>query len=96
MAVAEQRPGPIQRPRLKAGSRLAVVSPASAAKPELVQRGVEVLRAFGYEAVLMPHALSRGPLYYAGTAEERVADLHAAFADPAIDGIICTLGGWGL
>ncbi len=22
-------------------------------------------------------------------------DLHAAFADPAIDGIICTRGGWG-
>ncbi len=95
LGLAEQSSGPIERPRLKAGSRLAVVSPASAAKPELVQRGVEVLRAFGYEPVLMPHALSRGPLYYAGTAEERVADLHAAFADPAIDGIICTRGGWG-
>ncbi len=27
--------------------------------------------------------------------EERVADLHAAFADAEIDGIICTRGGWG-
>lgn len=85
----------IQRPRLRAGSRLAVLSPASAAKQELVQRGMEVLRAAGYRPVLMPHALARGPLYYAGTAEERVGDLHAAFADPAIDGVICTRGGWG-
>ncbi len=85
----------IQRPRLRAGSRLAIVSPASAAKRELVERGVDTLRAKGYEPVLMPHALSRGPLYYAGTKEERVADLHAAFADPAIDGVICTRGGWG-
>ena len=85
----------IQRPRLRAGSRLAIVSPASAAKKELVARGVDTLRAKGYEPVLMPHALSRGPLYYAGTKEERVADLHAAFADPAIDGIVCTRGGWG-
>jgi muramoyltetrapeptide carboxypeptidase len=74
---------------------VAVVSPASAAKSELVEAGCEELRRFGYEPVVMPHALSRGPLYYAGTAEERVADLHAAFADVSIDGVICTRGGWG-
>jgi len=62
---------------------------------ELVERGVERLRAFGYEPVVMPHALARGPMYYAGTAEERVADLHAAFADESIEGVICTRGGWG-
>jgi len=74
---------------------VAVVSPASAAKAELVQRGCERLRGFGYEPVVMPHALDRGPLYYAGTAEDRVADLHAAFADESIEGVICTRGGWG-
>ncbi len=74
---------------------MAVVSPASAAKPELVERGVAGLRAFGYEPVVMPHALARGPMYYAGSAEERAADLHAAFADTTIDGVICTRGGWG-
>jgi muramoyltetrapeptide carboxypeptidase len=71
------------------------VSPAAAAKAELVELGVEGLRAFGYDPVVMPHALTRGPLYYAGTAEQRVADLHAAFADKGVDGIICTRGGWG-
>jgi muramoyltetrapeptide carboxypeptidase len=45
--------------------------------------------------VLYPHALDRGPLYYAGTLEQRAGDLMAAFADPAIDGILCTRGGWG-
>ena len=94
-AAVDRGLGEIQRPRLKPGARLAVISPASAAKAELVQRGIETMRAFGYDPVLMPHALARGPLYYAGTAEERVADLHAAFADPAIDGIVCTRGGWG-
>jgi len=72
-----------------------VVSPASAARAELVERGCERLRGFGYEPVVMPHALDRGPLYYAGTAEDRVADLHAAFADESIEGVICTRGGWG-
>jgi muramoyltetrapeptide carboxypeptidase len=81
--------------RLKRGSRIAVVSPASAAKVELIDAGVERLEAFGYEPVLMPHAKARGPLYYAGTAEERVADIHAAFADTSIEGAMCTRGGWG-
>jgi muramoyltetrapeptide carboxypeptidase len=80
---------------LRPGSRVAVVSPASAAKVELIERGVEHLRAFGYEPVVMPHALDRGPLYYAGSAEHRVADLHAAFADESIDAVLCTRGGWG-
>jgi muramoyltetrapeptide carboxypeptidase len=62
---------------------------------ELIDVGVERLRSFGYDSVVMPHAKSRGPLYYAGTAAERVADIHAAFADGSIEGILCTRGGWG-
>jgi muramoyltetrapeptide carboxypeptidase len=80
---------------LRPGATLAVVSPASAAKAGLVHAGVERLHALGYRTVLMPHALTRGPLYYAGTVEQRAGDLMAAFADPSIDGIICTRGGWG-
>ena len=60
-----------------------------------MRAGVSRLREFGYQPVVMPHALDRGPLYYAGTAEERVADLHAAFADASFEGVLCTRGGWG-
>jgi muramoyltetrapeptide carboxypeptidase len=60
-----------------------------------VQAGLQALEGLGYKTVLMPNALKPGPLYYAGTVEQRVADLHAAFADAAIDGIVCTRGGWG-
>ncbi len=80
---------------LKPGARLAVLSPASSTVPEKVQHGIEHLEAMGYCPVMGAHALDRGPLYYAGSREERVADLNAAFADPDIDGIICTRGGWG-
>lgn len=83
------------RPRLETGSRVAVVSPASAAKVELVEAGAERLLHFGYRPLLMPHALARGPLYYAGTAEQRVSDLHAAFGDEQFEGVLCTRGGWG-
>jgi muramoyltetrapeptide carboxypeptidase len=77
------------------GATLAVVSPASTPRPELVQRGIERLHALGYRTVLGAHALDSGPLYYAGSLEERLGDLHAAFADAAVDGIVCTRGGWG-
>jgi muramoyltetrapeptide carboxypeptidase len=81
--------------KLKRGSKVAVVSPASAVKPELVEAGCIALSAFGYDPVVMPGALVRGPLYYAGTAQQRVADLHAAFTDASFDGVLCTRGGWG-
>jgi muramoyltetrapeptide carboxypeptidase len=72
-----------------------VVSPASAAKPELVEKGIDRLLHYGYKPLLMPHALASGPLYYAGTAEQRLQDLHAAFANAEIEGLLCTRGGWG-
>jgi len=80
---------------LRASATLAVVSPASAAKPELVQAGIDALHGLGYRTELASHALDCGPLYYAGTVEQRARDIHAAFADPGIDGIVCTRGGWG-
>jgi muramoyltetrapeptide carboxypeptidase len=84
------------KPRgLRPGATLAVLSPASTAKPELVRQGIAHLTSLGYKLVLSPHALDNGPLYYAGTLADRLNDFHAAFADPAIDGIVCTRGGWG-
>ena len=56
---------------------------------------MEALQGLGYKTVLMPNARKPGPLYYAGTLEQRLSDLHAAFTDPGIDGIVCTRGGWG-
>lgn len=85
----------IRPKRLRSGARLAVLSPASTPKEPLVRLGIDRLRLLGYEPVLMQSALAAGPLYYAGDAAARAADLHAAFADPDIDGVICTRGGWG-
>jgi muramoyltetrapeptide carboxypeptidase len=81
--------------RLREGARVAVVSPASTPKEPLVRLGMERFASLGYEPVLFPSALASGPLYYAGDVPSRVADLHAAFRDDAIDAIICTRGGWG-
>ena len=87
---------PLFKPRaLRSGATLAVLSPASTPKPELVERGMTHLQRLGYKTVLSPHALDSGPLYYAGKLEDRLRDLHEAFANEEIDGIVCTRGGWG-
>ena len=80
---------------LRPGARLAVISPASIPDEQKVELGLERLRSLGYDPVLMPSALAKGPLNYAGDALARAADLHAAFADPAFDAVLCTRGGWG-
>jgi muramoyltetrapeptide carboxypeptidase len=85
----------IKPPALRRGATLAIVSPASTAKRELIERGVQTLEAEGYRIKLMKHVWGGGPLYYAGTAAQRIEDLHAAFADDEVDGIVCTRGGWG-
>jgi muramoyltetrapeptide carboxypeptidase len=72
-----------------------VISPASTPKRDLVERGLAELEAAGYRIKLGKYVFGGGPLYYAGTLAERLEDLHAAFADETVDGIICTRGGWG-
>jgi muramoyltetrapeptide carboxypeptidase len=84
------------KPRaVRPGATFGIVSPASTPRAEFVEAGIQALHALGYKAKVFGHALDRGPLYYAGTAPERVADLHAAFADDEVDAILCTRGGWG-
>jgi muramoyltetrapeptide carboxypeptidase len=86
---------PIKPKAVRAGATFGIVSPASTPRRELVEAGILALHGLGYKTKLFGHALDRGPLYYAGTAAERVADLHAAFADDEVDAILCTRGGWG-
>lgn len=84
------------KPRAAAvGVKAAIVSPASTPDAAKVDRGMEGLRTLGFLPVEAPHMLTRGPLYFAGTVEQRLLDLHAAFADDTIRAVFCTRGGYG-
>jgi muramoyltetrapeptide carboxypeptidase len=84
------------KPRAAAvGVKVAVLSPASTPDAAKVERGMEGLRNLGFLPVEGPHMLTRGPLYFAGTTEQRLLDLHAAFADDTVRVVFATRGGYG-
>ena len=77
------------------GARVAVIAPASNAKPERIEQGLAALRSRGFDAVAGEHAMGKEAPYFSGTAAERLADLLDAFADPEIEAIFVTRGGYG-
>jgi muramoyltetrapeptide carboxypeptidase len=77
------------------GAAISVLSPASFAKQERVESGVERLRELGFAPQLCANTQKRGPLFFAGTPEERLVDFHAAFADPESAIVASVRGGYG-
>jgi muramoyltetrapeptide carboxypeptidase len=77
------------------GAGVSVIAPASSAQPERVERGLAALRTLGYQPRVGENALECGPIYFAGTVRQRLADLHAAFADETTSAVIALRGGYG-
>jgi muramoyltetrapeptide carboxypeptidase len=81
-------------PPMRPGACVGVVAPAGPAAPEQVAKVEPWLQAQGWQARLYPGCHERQG-YLAGPDERRLDDLHAAFADPAIDAVVCLRGGYG-
>jgi muramoyltetrapeptide carboxypeptidase len=82
-------------PAVRRGSRVAVISPASYPQPDRLAKGVEALSQLGFFPSVGRQALSKANHYFAGSAQARLDDLHAAFLDPAAGAIFCSRGGYG-
>src|SRR5665213_4378460 len=85
----------LKPPAVGAGAGISIVAPASSAQLERVEKGAAALRGLGFVPALGPNTLHRGPLYFAGTPEQRLTDLHAAFADENTAAVMCIRGGYG-
>lgn len=94
-AAPAGRRGVVKPKRLREGSRVGLVLPASMAfEASTIDRAKRQLEAIGLEVVLGENVRARHG-YFAGTDEQRAADVSRMFADPAIDGVYCYTGGWG-
>ncbi len=84
------RPG-----RLRPGDTVGLVNPAGAVwEPVRIEIVAESLAALGFKTKRGKHLLERRG-YFAGTDEQRAADLNAMFTDPEVRAIHCVRGGWG-
>lgn len=95
MTVIARHTVAILPPALLSGDGVRLVSPASWFDPQKVNIGMEAMRKIGYRPELGSNALARYGQYSAGSPEQRLEDLHAAFADPGVRAIICNRGGYG-
>jgi muramoyltetrapeptide carboxypeptidase len=81
--------------KLKAGDRVRFVSPASTPSRKEVDRGAEILTAWGLRVELGRHVFDTKGHYLAGRDEDRLADINDALRDPGIRAIFATAGGKG-
>ena len=79
---------------LKVGDKVAIISPASTPGEDNPEKAAATLRAWGFVPVIGQHVLAKYHAY-AGTIEERCADLRWALNDPEIKAIVCSRGGYG-
>ena len=86
----------IKPKKLEKGDTIALIAPsAGLAKifPHRIEKAKEALTQLGFKVKLFPTLLKRDSLGKAGTATERVADIHNAFLDNEVKAIICAIGG---
>jgi muramoyltetrapeptide carboxypeptidase len=85
----------IRPPKLNRGSRVALVAPAGPLlERDDLTRAEMLCRALGYEPSLGRNTAARHG-YFAGTDDQRLADLNDALRDPAIAAVWCIRGGYG-
>ncbi|MFE0171048.1 LD-carboxypeptidase [Streptomyces sp. NPDC059002] len=84
--------------RLVPGARVAVVAPSGPVPDDGLQAGLDILRGWDLDPVVMPHVLDRHPEfdYLAGTDAGRARDLERAWCDPSVSAVFCARGGYGV
>ncbi|MFD9705208.1 LD-carboxypeptidase [Lentzea sp. NPDC059081] len=81
-------------PRVRAGDRVRLVSPASYPGEDELADAVRVLESWGLVVEVGKHAMDRHG-YMAGRDADRLADLDDAYRDPGVRAVIATRGGAG-
>jgi muramoyltetrapeptide carboxypeptidase len=94
VGIPEER-GLVRPPRLRAGSRVALVAPAGPMAEERIEIALDRCRRFDVEPVLGRAARNRHVDYLAGSDEDRRDDLRRALNDPGIDAVWALRGGYG-
>jgi len=93
--MSSSRPPLLRPPAVSSPAAISVIAPASSAKQPRIDSGLANLTALGYTPMLGDNTLARGPHFFAGSPTQRLADLHAAFANPDTSAVMALRGGYG-
>lgn len=80
--------------RLKPGGCIGIVAPASPFEETDFYSGISILEKMGFR-VSIPKGIFARSGYLAGSDVDRAAQVNAAFADDALQAIVCARGGYG-
>ncbi|HLN20267.1 MAG TPA: LD-carboxypeptidase [Bacteroidales bacterium] len=85
----------IQPGFLKAGDKVSIISPSFCIDKQKIYDAADYLEKWGLKVVTGKNAMNRmGP--FAGTDDERLADIQEATDNPDIKAVFCSRGGYGL
>jgi muramoyltetrapeptide carboxypeptidase len=82
-------------PYLKHGDKIAIISPSGNIDEKYIDGATEVLQSWGLHPIVGKHAKDRFGRF-AGSKEERLADVQWAFDTKEIKAVLCSRGGYGL
>ena len=82
-------------PALGPGARIALIAPCAPYDPAEFEAGRARLMSEGFQVQIGREHARPGALV-AGTTRDRLAELHDAFTDPAVDALMAIRGGYGV
>lgn len=85
---------PTKPARLNRGDEVRLICPGGPISEERLQKAIENLTKLGYTVTQGDHVLAKYG-FVAGSDEQRLADLHAAFRDPKVKAVWPVRGGYG-
>lgn len=82
--------------RIKQGSKVAIVAPASTFSTDELLAGLDVIKECGLRPVLGPCVKNLKPSFsHAANVQDRASEINWAFSNPNISSIFCVKGGEG-
>jgi muramoyltetrapeptide carboxypeptidase len=88
------QPERLRPPALQSGDTVGIIAPAGPIEPDALEAGCATLLRMGYRPFYLPSILDR-ELYFAGSVERRLGELHEMFGRKEVRAIVCARGGYG-
>lgn len=81
-------------PFLKPGDTLGILSTARKTTPVAIEKATQIINGLGYKVKTAPNLFQENH-QFAGTDQQRIADMESLLQDKEVKAIICARGGYG-